>query len=982
MGVKSYVAGMKADSIEQATDLAFGALNVGANIYERKKALDAAKDKTDINRESKGVQSTVDQFLNDLQYDRDYQNYNQRVEEKFGEISSSIQDNPLLSDSARRELNENLLPQLKQETMGRAGILGTNAQMAEIEVEIEGFGDTIASDPNMDLVETVSTYRSHIEDLGIYNDATVGKMVDEFSYTTSPMKALQTLQGEYQEKYLDDGFSMESRIGELGSELGLDGLQLRALGKSAAEFQSTFDRQVDARFSEQKDILLGEIAGTKDGGQMFDIESIDALLPQVPARHRLELYKAKNTAMANNDGILFETIGKAIDDGHVFTPDDWKMMDLFNDPGKRDEVSERLLVNQGNALLSSGKTIVEARSAIEGFEGPVSLKNRTEAKARLTKAYLDRESDVSVIAKDLLNSAGSSATVPTPSKGGNIDVGSPVTVNDDDRSQPPIESIPGSEEEPATEKEAEELSEGSSPVDVPSEVPGRDGNTSPWSGAYEDKVAERRDEVRQERAEFETRLDTQARHVQAVAGVAAQDSRTNQRPLLHRDMSQTDLVISALQTIKDGEGRYIQASELALIRDDQLRQELTTMAGIRDSLTVDSPIALDFIDQLRRDPAVSEDKLRLAVMDFVDRGFIKADTAEGGGLTKKYSFAQNSNSNLLQSMIRSVVSAIYPTKTGTLFETKRTYLSGVLEKAADDAIAMNPDLLGKDFSQLQKQIEAFAVEKTSEGILDDLGDVSRLMAEGNVSRRIDNLERSDVSTFLQDIQDGRYDLLVNWDFVQRPEMRSSRHDKKDILLDKVAKGLTPYKDYKDLEKNGTQFELLRVMANTSFILAGGTLEKSLEGSFGIKPKDMKVAGRQWAFADPEADGLYFIATDTDLEGRGTLGWGMANADYDGVKGLVMFRDYVDPKLAYDIENLKSQIDDPLFDRKKTTADQNRNQFPLGTAGLGYSPIKVQQSLDDRYYSVIEDYESKTKELGQLTKDIMTYRQNLLGTRSE
>ena len=981
MGVRSYVAGMKADSVQQATDLGFGALNAGATIHERKKALDAAKDKTDINRESMGVQSTVDQFLNDLQYDRDYQNYNQRVEEKFGEISASIQDNELLSDSARRELNENILPQLKQEALGKAGILGTNAQMAEIEVEIEGYGDTIASDPNMPLADAVSTYRSHIEDLDIYNDATVRKMVDEFSYSTAPMKALQTLQGEYQEKYLDEGFSLESRIGELGSELGLDGLQVRALGKSVAEFQSTFDKQVDARFTDQKDILLGEIAGTRDDGQMFDIESIDALLPQVPARHRLELYKAKNTAMANNDGILFETIGKAIDDGHVFTSDDWELVDLFNDPSKRDVVSEHLLVNQGNALLSSGKTIVEARSAIEAFEGPVSLKNRTEAKARLTKAYLDRESDVSKIARDMLDSAGSSSSVPAPIGEGNTDFGSSPTASDGDESKPTVETSSTIDEEPVTEKEPVELSEGSPSIETPLVDPERDGNASSWRGAYEDKVAGRRDEVKQERAEFENRLDIQARQVQTVAGIDIPDGRVSQRLSLHHEMSQTDLVTTALQIIKDGEGRYIQASELSLIRDDSLRQELTTMASIRDSLTVDSPIALDFIDQLRRDPTVSEDKLRQSVMDFVDRGFVKADTAEGEGLTRKYSFAQNSNSNLLQSMIKSVVSAIYPTKAGTLFETKRTYLSGVLEKAADDAIAMNPDLLGKDFAQLQKQIEAFAVEKTSEGILGDLGDVSRFMSEGNVSKRIDNLERSDVSTFLGDIQDGRYDLLVNWDFVQRPEMRSSRHDKKDILLDKVAKGLTPYKDYKDLEKNGTQFELLRVMANTSFILAGGTLEKSLEGSFGIKPKDMKVAGRQWAFADPEADGLYFIATDTDLKGRGTLGWGMANADYDGVKGFIMFRDYVDPKLAYDIEDLKSQIDDPLFERKKTTADQNRNQSPLGTAGLGFSPIRVQQSLDDRYYGVIEDYESKIDELGQLTKDIMTYRHNLLGTRA-
>jgi hypothetical protein len=199
---------------------------------------------------------------------------------------------------------------------------------------------------------------------------------------------------------------------------------------------------------------------------------------------------------------------------------------------------------------------------------------------------------------------------------------------------------------------------------------------------------------------------------------------------------------------------------------------------------------------------------------------------------------------MLQTMISNVVSAIYPSKSGAVIETKKTYLRGVLEKAADDAITMNPDLMGKDFPLLQKQLESYAVTKTAKAILADLGDVANLMAEGNVARRIDNLAKGDISTFLQDVQDGRY-----------------------------------------------------------------------------------------------------------------------------------------PKLAYDIENLHAQMNDPLFERKKIAADNNRNQSPLGTAGLGYSPIRIQESFDDRYYGVIESHEAKTKELDELTTDIMTYRHNLLGTRT-
>lgn len=999
MGIRSYVAGLKADGIEQATNLGFNALGMGAKLYERKQALDLAKEKTDINREYKGAQSEIDKFLNDLQYDRDYQNYNQRVEEKFGELSSTIHDNPLISDGARRELLENHLPQLKQEALGKAAILGTNAQMAEIEVEIEGFGDTVASDPDKSLEDAVSEYRSHVEDLGIYNPVTVGKMVDEFSYSTAPLKALQQLQGDYQAHYLKEGYSLDARIDQVGSELGLDATQAKALKKSVYEFQGNFDKNIDAQFSEEKDILLGQIAGTRDEGKMFDIASIESMLPQVPARHRLELYKAKNTAMANNDDLLFNEVKKVLDEGAVFTDEDWELVDLFNDPKKRDEVAENLLVNQGNGLITSGGSLAEARSLIDGFDGPFSLRNRTEAKARLTKAYLEQESDVSKVAKDMLSSSGYSGDL-------SLSVVSLVQAHGNDA--PPIDpeqaerrgkdyvsehvqevakviqETAGTDIGEADIQEAAEeiVSSQISSSDLPDEVKeGFVSGGSAWIPAYEEKMTSRRNEVIQERAEFQSRLDAEANRVQSIAGIEASGSQKNERPMLAKGMSQTELVTTALQVIKEGNGRYITASELSLVRDDALRQELTTLASIRDSLVIDSPIVLDYLDQLRRDPAISEDKLRLAVRDFVDHGLIKADTAETEGLTKKYSFAENGNQGMLQTMISNVVSAIYPSKSGAVIETKKTYLRGVLEKAADDAITMNPDLMGKDFPLLQKQLESYAVTKTAKAILADLGDVANLMAEGNVARRIDNLAKGDISTFLQDVQDGRYDLLINWDFVQRPEMRSSRHDTKDVLRDKVVKGLTPYRDFKDLEKNGTQFERLQVMANTSFILTGGTLEKSLTGSFGIKPSDMKVAGRQWAFADPEADGLYFIATDTDMQGRGTLGWGMANADYDGTKGFIMFRDYVDPKLAYDIENLHAQMNDPLFERKKIAADNNRNQSPLGTAGLGYSPIRIQESFDDRYYGVIESHEAKTKELDELTTDIMTYRHNLLGTRT-
>jgi hypothetical protein len=193
--------------------------------------------------------------------------------------------------------------------------------------------------------------------------------------------------------------------------------------------------------------------------------------------------------------------------------------------------------------------------------------------------------------------------------------------------------------------------------------------------------------------------------------------------------------------------------------------------------------------------------------------------------------------------------------------------------------------------------------------------------------------------------------------------------------------MTPYRDYTDLER-GTEFERLRVMANSSFLLAGGALEKSLKGSFNIKASDMTILGNQWAFADPDTDGLYFIATDTDVEKRGTLGWGMATADSDGTKGLIMFRDYVDPMLVYDIENLEEQIASAAHESKKRQADSHRSWGGVGVGGLGYNFTQMQKEYDDQSYNLETELKEKRAQLDELVKDIITYRKNLLGVTAE
>ena len=233
-----------------------------------------------------------------------------------------------------------------------------------------------------------------------------------------------------------------------------------------------------------------------------------------------------------------------------------------------------------------------------------------------------------------------------------------------------------------------------------------------------------------------------------------------------------------------------------------------------------------------------------------------------------------------------------------------------------------------------------------------------------------------------------------------------RNKERDVVQDALTKKMTSYRDYAQLTSEGTLFDQVRVMANASFLLAGGVLENSLRGSFGIEASDMKIMGKNWAFADPDAKGLYFIATDTDVNKRGTLGWGMATADSDGVHNLVTFKNYVDPQLVYEIEDLEFTINDPLF--KKRHEEFLNRPAPKG-GGLykdvpedawrkmrGLKPVVEAESITrgallasaskraampnerDTWQEKIDLYEQKKQELDQLTADIIQYRYCLLG----
>ena len=364
------------------------ALGGAATLVKYNEALDQAKDKADITRETTGIEGLNDEFLKNLQYDREYDKYQEKIDAHFDELASMIDDNELLSERAKHSIKNEYLPNYKNQVASKAGVIMINGKMAEVEVEVEGFGNALASDESLGLNESLEGYRNHLVDLGVYNEATIGKMVEDYSYSISPIKAMQLVQREYEENQANDEFDFMASMDHAAAELELDAFQKKEMKKQLATWKESFDKQQDERFSLQLEEINAGIAQAYDEGEIFDVAILDDAVTAMPARHRISVYKAKNTAHTNNDKLIEQHVRQLTDDYGEPTKQIWDLVETMHDPYKRDEMGSSLLESYGESLLAEGRSLSEARGILQGYEAPVT-QGENKALADLTKSYLE-----------------------------------------------------------------------------------------------------------------------------------------------------------------------------------------------------------------------------------------------------------------------------------------------------------------------------------------------------------------------------------------------------------------------------------------------------------------------------------------------------------------------------------------------------------------------------------------------------------------
>ena len=571
MGVKSYVAGMRADSINTGINMVSNLYGLIANDVDNDEQINRAKDETDFNREVIGIGNSLDEFVGELKYDRDYQNYGNKVKEQFDSLQMGINENTNISQRVKNKIIQEQFPLLKEKANGIVKTLTTNAQMTEIQVEIESYGNVISSNQNLSLDQTTRGYRDHIESLNLFNPATVNKMVKEYTYAVAPVKVLQELQGQYKENYADDSFNYDKTLNSLVTKYGLDAAQTKSLIEKASAEKKKFDTQVDDQFKETKNSIEVQVAETFDDGQLFEASSLDSLIETVPTRHKLELYASKNKIYANNDELLVGNLESEIEKRTFFTDSGWDTIDMIHDPKKRSAVKVKAMQANINNTLS-GLPFQGKVEAVYNTELSLTDNEKIQVTAELTKAELINVSPQSV-AKSLLeltNSKNNPKSVDKSSQSvANNTTDSEVALTDSEASTQNV-NIDSNKIEPTPEQQES------------------------WETRTKAGTAYLKELERQSSAV--NVLDNLGGDIPEFTPITA-------------DMPQEHIVSNLLLRVKAGYGSKITQEELSFISNKDTRDVVSSMAGDLDTLIINDPSTVNMIKGWRIDPTITQETI-------------------------------------------------------------------------------------------------------------------------------------------------------------------------------------------------------------------------------------------------------------------------------------------------------------------------------------------------------------------------------------
>ena len=990
MGVKSYVAGLQSEAVSSATGLA----TQGLNLAQR---LKSAKDTADVNREKLSIEGKANEFLTNLERDRDWQRYPEKLEEAFSSITAGIDDNDLLSSAARRQLKEEILPLYKEQARQSVSSLQSKSQLAEVQVEVDGYGSVLTNNEKLSVEEASTKYREHLTELGLWNEYTVSKKVEDYEYGMVPAKAVQSLMQDYEKIYTQGDAGFTEALNVKAAEFGLDATQRSEYVKTANAQRKVMSEAIEAQWDSQVEQLRSDIAASYDQGEIYPAEAIDSLIDSASPKYRNILYGEKTKVYNNNDNILEGYFTTQISEGAYIGPDGIAALKAIKDPKRRADVTSQVIAHNATAPKRGAdyapKAFSERLASVESSEIPATSSEKAKAKSYMTIEELGRVpsyDDVLKVVDELFISEASTAPA---------EEATPATSEEGEDPAP---------EKDKTPKEVPELTREQSSVlgrlitNWQKDNPGKTPTASEISKTGVNFVTDETVQQVLEAREAEPMITATASETSAT-----QEQETSVAPEVTEDpdavvdTSDMDEIELAAHLIYNAiHGNPISESDFNRIGNPVFSELLRDIIiGQKTIDRVDDPMTLDYVNEIRMNANIRPETYERILYEGVTAGLITQETADKMG---RPFYVSNPNFATVKEMV------------GEAYTDYKDYISNAddfrsdLMEAIDRSIMMNPDLIGDDFGTLKNIITNHVTNMMAGSVLHDLE--KQVKKVSVTEKEVENMRAKDLKSvddegfqfFLAEVKDGKYDMFLRKDILMNPDpdknMKMSRNLKQGDLLNVVAKSISGI-SWDEINETGSQVDKMEILTTANFIAAGGLLEKAMYGSLGVEPKDMIIIKGQWAFSDPVHEGVYFIPQFTDSVSSEGLGWAMVHWKNGAPQSeMVTISKYIDPALQYEYKELKAELADPLFKKNAEQVKKNAESLPQYTNQREYYLRGSQEPTGDTrnrygdYYASqqeeakkelpeVDPYKYKYDRLAELEKKIEAAKKDVVDNRA-